>query len=151
MARPKLITAPVDDTLYERVKFYCEKTGTKMSDFARDCIIARLPKNLMAVMEGKEQSFLAAQQAHDAADHIDGFVPLNAAPRTEGVPERTHGPRLTGIPGHPCVFLRAEFNGPFNTHNSQGTCYAPNEHNRACFWVGGSARQCPSFRAKPVR
>ena len=57
-------------------------------------------------------------------------------------------PKQVDVPSHSCEHLSAEVPRPYRTGECSGTCWALAQRGRVCFWVTGSAANCPHFRPR---
>ena len=120
---------------YEELKATAEGRGVELEAWAHHRVVAQLPSRLLPPGSAGEQAAFEVLERSDPAPVI--VVPPRA-------------PVVSVLPPHPCLHLDPQHPSNFRGQDAQGTCRAPQQHGRPCFWNAVSSRSCPVFELRFV-
>jgi predicted transcriptional regulator len=134
----KKLTVHLSTDEYKQVEDVARASRKSVDAWLHSAIKQAIPTDFDATRQLRERSIDAIYEAADDADqvfHSRGVLPL--APQAANQ-------------GHPCLHLDPVQHSNF-IGQCEGTCRAPSQSGRVCFYTAMAATRCQYYKAKVVR
>jgi hypothetical protein len=134
----KKLTMSLSEEEYKQIEGIARLSRKSVDAWIHSAIKQALPADFEAIQQLRDRSIDAVFEASDQEDgvfHSHGVLPL--APQAANQ-------------GHPCLHLDPIQHSNF-IGQCEGTCRAPSQSGRVCFYTAMAAPQCAYYKAKMAR
>lgn len=153
---------PAEDM--DLVRVLANEQGISVSEWLRRAVAAAIPKDLRArtrdtSLDEKVANFVDQQPSFPTIPLPPEAVALTEAAmnrsqdayaslvqvRKKSEDEERKVLATQSTAPHACVYLSKETNPFYGPNDHEGTCKAPTQVGRVCFWPSAAAKSCPQF------